>query len=201
VVLVPGAFCTASVMNRLGDAIERNHRRVCLAPTFPYYLSAAANTCRIERAARLLVAFLDGLADRDGVTGVDVVAHSNGGLITLIAQDLLEHGALRSRVPVRRLITLATPFGGFPFARALSPLLPFCADLLASSETLARAARHGRLVTRTLVAGADSLIPPENQFLDLQRRVIMAGFQHMDFIVGDQDKVKRTAAEVTRWLA
>jgi len=199
VVLIPGAFCTASVMNRLGRAIQQLGPSVVVAPSFPYYFSAFANLCRLEQAVVQFLAFLDGLADQ-GVAEVDLAAHSNGGLICLIGQDLLERGAAQSRVRMRRLVTMATPFGGFPGARVLGLMIPCCRDLVDGAEALERAARARSLVVRSLISAADTLIPPERQYLDPDQRTIMDGFQHMDFIVGSADRVARSAAEVVRWL-
>jgi len=199
IVLIPGAFCTASVMNRLGIALQAQGRSVVVAPTFPYYLSAAANTCRLDEAATRFIDFLVALADQ-GVREVDLAGHSNGGLIALLAEERVRAQAIPCRVRRQRLVTMATPFGGFPLARPLKPLLPFCHDLQAGCATLRRAESAGDLVVRTLVAGADSLIPPIRQSLDGKRKTVMEGFQHMDFIVGERARVARTATEVLRWL-
>ncbi len=199
VVLVPGAFCTSSVMNRLGRALQERGRSVAVAPSFPYYFSAFANLCRIDQAVGQFLNWLDGLADQ-GIEEVDVAAHSNGGLICLLAQERLERGAAQSRVRMGQLVTMATPFGGFPGARALSLMIPCCRDLVDGAEALDLAARAGGLVVRSLVSAADSLIPPDRQFLNPDQRTVMEGFQHMDFIVGSDDRVARSAEEVVRWL-
>lgn len=199
VVLVPGAFCTASVMNRLGRALRDRGLSVAVAPSFPYYFSAFANLCRLDQAVGQFLSWLDGLADQ-GVEEVDLAAHSNGGLICMLGQERLDRGAARSRVHMRRLVTMATPFGGFPGARALSLMIPCCRDLVDGAEALQLAERARGLVVRSLVSAADSLIPPDRQFLDPDRRTVMEGFQHMDFIVGSDDRVDRSAEEVVRWL-
>lgn len=199
VVLVPGAFCTSSVMNRLGRALGERGRDVAVAPSFPYYFSAFANLCRLNQAVERFLGWLDRLADQ-GVEEVDLAAHSNGGLICLLAQERLERGAAQSRVRMRRLVTMATPFGGFPGAKALSLMIPCCRDLVDGAEALQTAARARGLVVRSLVSAADSLIPPDRQFLDPDQRTVMEGFQHMDFIVGSDDRVARSAEEVVKWL-
>lgn len=200
VVLIPGAFCTSSVMNRLGTAIETRGRSVAVTPSFPYYLSAFANLCRLEQAATAAARWLDALGVRLGIEQVDVAAHSNGGLIALLAQAKIDAGQLRSQVSIRRLVTMATPFGGMPLARMLGLLLPCCRDLVDGAESLRLAEMGGERVARCLVSTADSLIPPSRQSLDADRRSLMEGYQHMDFIVGTEERVNRTAAEVVRWL-
>ncbi len=198
-VLVPGAFCTASVMNRLGQALERLGRPIVVAPTFPYFLSAAANTCRIQDAAARLLRFLDALSDERGARSFDLAGHSNGGLIALLAAAIQEDAGERSRVG--RIVTMATPFGGFPLARPLHLVLPFCRDLVSGCETLRRAGRMQHLVARALAADRDTLIPLTRQSLTPERTTVMRGFQHMDFIVGEEARVQATATEVNAWLS
>ncbi len=200
VVLVPGAFCTASVMNWLGRRVQAHGRSVAVAPTFPFFVAAAANLCRLEQAVDRFVPWLDELGGRQGVEEVDVLGHSNGGLIALLAHDRVARGEATCRVRVRRVVTMATPFRGFPGARALGPVLPCCRDLVPGAEALARAARASHLVARCLVSTHDSLIPPESQYLDPGSRTLMEGFQHMDYIVGSAERIERAATEALRWL-
>ena len=199
VAVVPGAFCTSSVMNRLGQRLEQAGRWVLPAPNFPYYLSAMANLCPLDQAVDIYLNWLDGLADQ-GIERVDVVAHSNGGLIALLAQEQIDRGVAESRVSMERLVTMATPFGGFPGAKALGLFLPCCKDLIHDGEVLQRAAKAGRLVVHQLVSAGDSLIPPVNQVLSGKARTVMDDFQHMDFIVGAGDKIDRTAEAIIKWL-
>jgi pimeloyl-ACP methyl ester carboxylesterase len=193
-VLVPGAFCTGSVMNRLGSELLFQGLSVCVPPTFPYYLSALANICRLERSAEVLAEWLDNLAASRSIGEVDVVGHSNGALIALLA------GGWLRRVRIRRMVTMAAPFGGFPAARPLSLLIPCCRDIGAGSHTLEKALSAREQVALCLVADRDSLLPPVLQFLPGSDRVVMEGFQHMDFIVGGPDKIKKTAGEIIRCL-
>ncbi len=199
-VLIPGAFCTSSVMNQLGQELEKQGFNVVLSPNFPYFMSALANLCRLDEAVDMFVDWLDELGKKHGVKEVDVAAHSNGGLITLLAQERIENHRNLSRVKVRNMVTMATPFGGLPFAKYLGLVLPCCQDLVYGTETLERAHQAGHVVKRCLVASGDSLVPPDNQFIDPSRKTVMHGFQHMDFIVGGGEKVTRTARELARWL-
>jgi len=198
VLLVPGAFCTASVMNRLGEQLESLGKSVGVAPSFPYYVSAVANLCRLNTSVEQYKAWLGKLRDQ-GIEQADVVAHSNGGLIALMALASQDE-SIGSMPRIRKIVTMATPFGGFPAAMLLSPVIPCCRDLLTDATALRLARGGAHKVARFLVSGSDSLIPPDNQFVDVSRRTVMPGFQHMDFIVGSPEKVKRTAQEVVRWL-
>ena len=199
-VLIPGAFCTSSVMNQLGLELEQQGFNVVLSPNFPFFMSALANLCRLDEAVDLFVDWLDELGKKHGIQEVDVAAHSNGGLITLLAQERIESQRNLSRVMVRNMVTMATPFGGLPLAKWLGLVVPCCVDIVYGSEPLQRALRAGHVVKRCLVASGDSLVPPDNQFIDPSRKTVMHGFQHMDFIVGGEEKVTRTARELARWL-
>ncbi len=194
VVLVPGAFCTGSVMNRLGRKLEERGLSVCVPPSFPYYLSALANTCRLQRSAQTFSGWLDDLAARYRISEVDVVGHSNGALIALLGV-----GRLR-RMRIRRVVTMAAPFGGFPAARPLGLLIPCCRDIGAGSSTLKKALLARASVALCMVADRDSLLPPVVQFISGSRKVVMQGFQHMDFIVGRPRQIEETAGEIVGCL-
>jgi pimeloyl-ACP methyl ester carboxylesterase len=193
-VLVPGAFCTGSVMNRLGRELCRRGMSVCVPPTFPYYLSALANICRLRRSAESFSLWLDNFQATRGIEEVNVVGHSNGALIALLAVGML------SRVRIRRVVTMAAPFGGFPAARPLGLLIPCCRDIAADSDVLQEVAKAEHLVSLCLVADRDSLLPPVVQFLSGTDRKVMEGFQHMDFIVGRPGQIKKTAEQIVRCL-
>jgi len=193
-VLVPGAFCTGSVMNRLGLELSRRGMSVCVPPAFPYYFSALANLCRLQRSAEALAGWLDDLGTTRGFEEVNVVGHSNGALIALLAAGRL------SRVRVCRVVSMAAPFGGFPAARPLGWLIPCCRDIAAESDTLQKAIEAQDLVALCLVADHDSLLPPVVQFLPGADRVVMEGFQHMDFIVGKPGQIQKTAEHIVRCL-
>ena len=194
IVLVPGAFCTGSVMNRLGSELEGRGLSVCVPPTFPYYFSALANICRLQYSAEALAEWLDDLAAPRGIGEVDVVGHSNGGLIALLAGSMLRH------VKIRRVVTMAAPFGGFPAARPLGLLIPCCRDIAAGSHVLQKVMEAKGLVALCLVADRDSLLPPVVQFLSDSDRTVMEGFQHMDFIVGKPEQISNTAEQIVRCL-
>jgi len=199
-VLVPGAFCTSSVMNRLGAAIQQRGRSVCVPPSFAYYFSALANLCRLSKAALAFNSWLDELAGQADFDEVDVTGHSNGALIALLAQDMVDRGEIDGKVTIRKVVTMATPFGGLPNAKILSFFLPCCRDLVLGSEALRRIERQLHRVVHSLVAEGAFLVPPFHQFPAGGPKTVMEGYQHMDFIVGSSDRIERTAAEVIKWL-
>lgn len=199
-VLIPGAFCTGSVMNRLGMEMQRRGHSISIPPSFAYYVSALANICRLSTAARAFLRWLERLGEQRHITEVDVAGHSNGGLIALLAQDMIDQGEASCPVAIRKVVTMAAPLGGLPAARALALLLPCCRDIGSASTALRRAKRAHRLLAACLVAGGDFLVPPLHQFQPDVPRTVMNGFQHMDFIVGTPARVVQTADEVDRWL-
>jgi pimeloyl-ACP methyl ester carboxylesterase len=200
VVLVPGAFCTSSVMNRLGLKLQELGLSVCVPPSFAFYYSALANLCRLPKAALDFTAWLDEIGTRYGFSEVDVAGHSNGSLIALLAMEMIDGGEVECSVRMRKVFTMAAPFGGLPNARALSAMIPCCRDLITGSDTLRKIESQRGAVAHSLVAEGDFLVPPANQSLSSDTRTVMKDFQHMDFVVGDNDKIERTAREIVKWL-
>jgi pimeloyl-ACP methyl ester carboxylesterase len=201
VLLVPGLFCTPSVMNRLGHALEDLGADCYLVPrAYPHLGGCLANTCRLEQAAGFFLDDLARLRWEHGVEEVTIVGHSNGAVISLLALDSLELEA-RALPAVRGVVTLAGPFGGSPFATWLSELVPACRDVTPSSVTLARVSRQAGRVSLALAAGRDLLVPtPEAARPGAVPFEVLPGFQHMDFIVGSELQVRETALRVAAVL-
>jgi|GEM_PF-1075094 len=195
VLLVPGLFCTPSVMNRLGRALEGLGADCFLVPRrYPHLGGFLANTCRLEQAAGLFVEDLARLRWEHGVEEVTLVGHSNGALISLLALDLQEGSETRVLPAIRGVVTLAGPFGGSPFATWLTDLVPACRDVTPRSITLARVARQAGHVRLALAAGRDLLVPTVEAARPGEAPfAVLQGYQHMDFIVGSDDQVHETA--------
>jgi hypothetical protein len=113
---------------------------------------------------------------------------------------MLDAGMATCPVGIRGVVTMASPLLGFPDAHVLKRLLPCCHDIVPGCETLKRIGHARDRILGSLVASADFLIPPQYQYLDAGCRSVMEGFQHMDFIVGGDAKIQRSADEVTGWL-
>jgi pimeloyl-ACP methyl ester carboxylesterase len=194
VLLVPGLFCTPSVMNRLGHALEALGADCHLVPkAYPHVGGFLANTCRLEHAARLLLDDLARLRWVHGVEEVTLVGHSNGAMISLLALDTFDSEP-RALPTIRGVVTLAGPFGGSPFATWLTDVVPACRDVTPRSVTLARVARQAGHVRLALAAGRDLLVPtPEGARPGPVPFVVLPGFQHMDFIVGSEAQIAETA--------
>ena len=201
VLLVPGLFCTPSVMNRLGRELEALGVDCFLVPQpYPHLGGLLANTCRLEQAAQLLLGDLARLRWEHGVEEVTIVGHSNGGMIALLALDSLD-AETRALPAVRGVVTLAGPFGGSPFAAWLSDVIPACRDVAPRSVTLARISRQAGHVRLALAAGGDLLVPTvEAARPGAVPFEVMPGWQHMDFIVGTSAQVRETAERVVAVL-
>ncbi|RME27347.1 MAG: alpha/beta hydrolase [Deltaproteobacteria bacterium] len=192
VVLVPGAFCTRSVMNGLGTRMQALGFGVAVPPSFPYGVSALANLCRLERAVGVYRSWLRELMERHGIESAVAAGHSNGGLIVLLELATRQPGAPLPEIS--KVVTMASPLRGFPAARQLAPLIPCCRDIHPGSGVLRIVEPVARkTVTGYLVAGNDFLVPPENQYILEEKAVNLEGFQHMDFVVGRTAKIDRTA--------
>jgi triacylglycerol lipase len=145
-----GRGCWAPMITRFYDA-GRGHLR-----TFGY----ESRRDDVYTAAAGLAAKVRSVADEHDVERVDVVAHSLGGIVTLVAatrMDLHEH--------LGSVVTLGSPYGGSPLAR-LSPggsqLLRTAQDLQPRSALLADlrdAARTMPVPWTVLWSRHDQLVP------------------------------------------
>lgn len=194
VVLIPGAFCTSSVMNGLGAQLQAQGLRVILPGNLPYFWGPLANLCPIEDAVRELLWDVMKSVRTIGVKKFWLAGHSNGGLIALLAIDMAaDEGFPDFPGMVKGVITMATPFKGMDIAPLLKPVFPFYGDIAAESRVLARAARHKDRVKLCLESTDDFLVQPGRQTPAGMQPVLMNGFNHMDFFVGSPAQVKETA--------
>ncbi len=161
--------------------------------TAPVLVLCLGNAIRRDDAVALRVA--DAL--RPGPEGATVRTSAASGLYLLDEMEGFD----------RVVVVDAVRTG----ARAPGAVLSFALEDLRAPEgpsphaiglpsALSRARRAGHVVKRCLVSSADSLVPPDNQYLEHSLKTVMHGFQHMDYIVGGEEKVARTAREIARWL-
>jgi pimeloyl-ACP methyl ester carboxylesterase len=164
---------------------------------FPYFHGPLANMCPLEEAASRFVRDMASTAKGRGISRFWVAGHSNGGLIAMLAAEI----AAREGFPefpgmMRGVITMATPFRGTDAAILARPLVPVCRDISPGAGILDRIAQKKGLVRLCMLSGADFLVPFESQSLDGMKTVMMDGFQHMDFFVGTDEQVDRTAGNI-----
>jgi hypothetical protein len=97
---------------------------------------------------------------------------------------------------VKGVITMACPFKGAAAARLMAPAIPACRDITPGAAILDRIAGEAWRVRMALVSGFDFLVPESSQTLPGMPSERMNGFQHMDFIVGSEDRVRLTAERI-----
>ncbi len=195
IILVPGAFCTSSVMNKLGQMLENNGFNIFLPSDLPYYYGPLANTCPLKDAAKVLIRDVYKIMDDFSIKSFYIVGHSNGGLIPLIALDLDIGG--RYVEAFRGLITLATPFKGTDIAAIVKPILPVAKDILPNKNLIENIKGAKEKILLCIQSGNDFLVPPEYQHPDNITPFIFEDFNHMDFIVGNESNIRRTADKIT----
>ncbi|MCX7958367.1 MAG: alpha/beta hydrolase [Deltaproteobacteria bacterium] len=193
--LVPGAFCTSSVMNRLGKMLENNGFNVFLPSDIPYYYGPLANTCPLKEAAKVFIRDVYKVMDDMSINAFYVVGHSNGGLIPLFTLNLDISG--RYTDAFRGIITLATPFKGTDIANLVKPILPVARDILPNRNILQNIRGAKEKILLCIQSGNDFLVPPEFQYPDGINPYTFKDFNHMDFIVGCEKKIKMTADKIT----
>ncbi len=208
VMLVPGLFCTPSVFNRLGRVLDRLGADVHLPRPAPYYHGILANTGRLHETVDRLLEDLERLYLVHGVDRVTMVGHSLGGVVALWAfAKAKERYAKRGKNGVRRtlpdihgVVLMATPFHGTPIARLLKMFIPACRDLAPGSDFLEGLQPAAGDIRFALVSGFDSLVPQPSQMPPRADTVMLAGYQHMDFYVGTDDQVDKTARRIIEAL-
>ncbi len=192
VMLVPGLFCTPSVMAHLGEALSERGLDIWFPRPFPHVRHGLANTAGILPAADILEKDLAELA-RSGVHEITLVGHSMGGLIALEVRRRVTENETRESLPeIRALYTLATPFDGAPLARLLRRVVPACQDIIPESSEIARLKNYEGLIDCRFCSTADLLVPTQAE-PDGDRAIAMEGFQHMDFYVGTPDQITLAA--------
>jgi pimeloyl-ACP methyl ester carboxylesterase len=200
VMLVPGLFCTPSVMNGLGAELERQGLDVYLPQAFPHYRGLLANTGPVEASVELLLDELEILSSEHDVREVTLVGHSLGAVIVLLAAAAA-HTSRRDLPSLRGVVLLSPPLEGAPIARLFRPFVPATAAIVPGSETLRRARAAAAEIAQVHSAAGDSLVPLASQECLPVPTVRFEHFQHMDFYLGSPERVREAAlaiAEVVR---
>jgi len=191
IILVPGAFCTSSVMNRLGDMLSQFNFNIFLPSDIPYYYGPLANTCPLSDAAKRFIMDVYAIIGKYKIDDFYIVGHSNGGLIPLIALNLDIGGKYNHAF--KGIITLATPFKGTDIAKIVKPVLPVAKDILPGRNLIDNIRGAKEKIILCVQSRNDFLVPPEFQFPDGITPYGLNGFNHMDFIVGSSEQISQTA--------
>jgi 1-acyl-sn-glycerol-3-phosphate acyltransferase len=196
--LVPGLFCTPSVFNRLGLELERYGVDVYLPRPFPLGHGVLANIAPVHHSAAILLEDLQRLKTEEGIEEITLVGHSIGGIISLAAIATAEDGAYDLPL-IRGVVALAAPLEGAPMAR-LFQFLPACRDIVPGSAVLVDIEKALPFVQRILATGFDSMVPEHSQNTQDTDRIVLSDWQHMDFFVGPEDRVRLTAQLIANLL-
>jgi len=202
VLLVPGMFCPPSIMNTLGRHLDRLGFNVHVPGSNPSYLGPVANTERLETQARRFLKQLAELRRNSRVEQLWAVGHSTGGLVVLLAMDIARQEGMPDLAEMLRgVITLGTPFRGSDKAKLIASMLPVAKDLQPHAIVLQRIRRKYPRVILAMQAGNDLLTPPEGQQVPGIPAVVMDGFAHMDFLLGDPLQTEAVARLIHRHIS
>lgn len=186
VLLLYGFLATPRIMSVLAHRLAREG--YCAFWVDLGGLFGGFNAARIEALGRLVGEQVETLSRRHGIRSLDVIGHSEGGLIGRYYVQRLG-GAAR----VRRLITLATPHRGTLWAypgclvRGIVPSLP----QMAPGSRLLRELRDEHFPVETRLTSvyslSDVLCPPSACRIDTRfgahlRNVEVARAAHLDFL-------------------
>jgi len=199
--LVPGAFCAAGVLNDLASRLNQTGHSVLVHSPYPHFWGALGHLGPVERAARqLMEEFHEHLEDRR-FDAAWLVGHSVGGLIALVALDIAEQeGDEWFSGSVLGVVTMATPFRGAELAPVLRYALPYYRDLVPGAGTLERALRQRRWIRACLQATDDVVVPPADQVLAGVPVVALDGFGHSDVLVGAGHQLRQAAWKIVHAL-
>lgn len=186
VLLLYGFLATPRIMNLLARRLTR--RGYCAFWVDLGGLFGGFNAGRIDVLARMVSDQVETLSRRHGIRSLDVVGHSEGGLIGRYYVQKL-HGAER----VRRLVTLATPHRGTPWAYPgylLRGIVPSLAQMAPGSRLLRELDDESfpaRTRLSSVYSAADALCPPsacrlETRFGAHLRNIEVSSAGHLDFL-------------------
>ena len=196
VLMVPGLFVKPGALSSLGRKLHRHQFAVHYSSTFPYY-----NTRRLDLSAEILLRDLMWLRHGVGVKSLWLVAHSNGGLISLLALAAAEQIQAKKVLDmVRGVITMSVPFGGSPVARMVRWAVPAARDIVPGAPLLDRVRKNTAWVRYCLYSGSDYIVPLQSQQLPDAPFKLMEDFEHMDYFVGREEKINRTAGAIAGWI-
>ncbi|MBW2256506.1 MAG: alpha/beta fold hydrolase, partial [Deltaproteobacteria bacterium] len=165
---------------------------------FPLGHGVLANIGPVHRSTTILLEDLQRLKTEEGIEEITLAGHSLGGIIALAAIARGEDEGY-DLPRVRGVVALATPLGGAPMAR-LFQFLPACRDIVPGSAVLVDIEKALPMVQRILATGFDTMVPEHSQNTEETDRIVLSDWQHMDFFVGPEDRVRLTAQLIANML-
>ena len=143
----------------------------------------------LRAAGRRLITLLRAVARRHPGARVDVIAHSQGGIVARVALEMMATDYDRSLPPVEHLVTLATPHEGAPLAGLLRDLrTETFTGRLALSGLSEVAERNGAVLdpeaksVKQLAPGSDLLVDLAGEDVAYGTRILALGIAN-DLVV------------------
>ena len=121
----------------------------------------------LRAAGRRLIALLRAIARRHPGARVDLIAHSQGGIVARVALEMMGSDFDRSLPPVEHLVTLATPHEGTPLAGLLRDLRTKTFTGRLALSGLSKVAQRSGAVPDPEAKSVKQLAPESNLLVDL----------------------------------
>lgn len=197
VVILPGYASDAGPYEGLADRLK-NVANVYAPNTLPKGLRAVLSRLSIEEQAKLLLEYLEKFEAIDQ-TGkkMNLVGHSNGGLMALLALKMSEE-TYNNRHRIGNIITMASGLkpsedNHFGFIPGVSQWARAISDLRYDSPIYPAINPYYDRVTLSLVSQKDELFSPEMMYAD-RGRAKFYPVGHYGFF--DRKHVKQVASDI-----
>lgn len=188
----PDLYSTAFGARALGYARDRSYRysyRGIDPDDLHRPYSRLETQGDLRAAGRRLITLLRAIARRHPGVRVDLIAHSQGGIVARAALEMMASDFDRSLPPVEHLVTLATPHEGSPLAGLLRDLrTKTFTGRLAVSGLSKLAGRSGAVpdpeakAVKQLVPGSDLLVDLAGEDVAYGTRILALGIAN-DLVV------------------
>ncbi len=198
VVILPGFASDAGPYEGLADRLK-NVANVYAPNTLPRGLKAVLSRMSIEDQAKLLLEYLEKFEaiDRTGKK-MNLVGHSNGGLMALLALKMSEE-TYNSRHKIGKIITMASGLrpsedNHFGFIPGVSQWSRAIRDLRHDSPLFPAIEPYYDRVSLSLVSTKDELFSPEMMHVGDEDRAKFYNAGHFGFF--GRKHIKRTATDI-----
>jgi pimeloyl-ACP methyl ester carboxylesterase len=201
VVILPGFTGDVGPYEELAGNL-RDSANVYAPSTLPRGIKAVLSRMSIEEQAQLLLQYLDKFKSVDGTDGeMNLVGHSNGGLIALLALRMSEK-VHNNRHRIGKIITIATGLkppvkGGLGYIPGVSSYYGAVRDLRGESPLFSAISPYYDRVTLSLVSMWDQLFSTDMMYVD-ERRAKFHKVGHYGFFRAKH--IGRTVADIEEAL-
>jgi len=195
-VIVPGFAGDAGPYEHLSEELGKS-ANVYAPNTFPRGLRAVLSRLSIEEQAKLLLEYLEKFEDADR-TGkkMNLVGHSNGGLVALLALKIAQTSDIRGRIG--NIITMSTCLrpseaNHCGFIPGVSQYCKAVRDLRYDSQLFEDIKRYYDRLALCIVSLKDELFSPDMMYVD-GGKVKIYNVGHYGLF--DKKHAKQTAADI-----